>query len=135
MKVTSYKDWYADNPVVPESQYREMLLEDVNKMSVFAERLTFHREEDYIIWEDQKRVKHYFIIDHEDDLNGKWLKYVWDINYHKKQVFLKHVQSYIDDIGRRDWYGRPKLSLEDIKSMCQKLFDIAKEFIKDEHID
>lgn len=129
MEVANYKDWFNTKKIT-ESKYRELLLDDINKMSVFSERLVFHREDVYIVWEDTKRTKYYFIIDHEDDLNGKRLKYVGDIEYYKKERFLEETQKKINDIGKRDGYGRPKISIEEIKTFCQDMFEMVKKTMK-----
>lgn len=129
MQVVNYKDWF-DSSQLSEQEYRNWLLDDVNKMSVFSERLVFSRENEYIVWEDQKRNRYYFVIDREDDLNGKRLKYVGDIEYYKKEKFLQETEKKIQDIGKRDGYGRPKMSMEEVKEFCQKMFEMVKETMK-----
>lgn len=123
MQTINYYDWLKKSDLT-EDEYRIELLKDVNKMNIFSERLVFHREDEYIVWEDITRNKHYFIIDREDDLNGKWLEYVWDIEYYKQKKIIDETQKKINDIWKRDGYWSPKLSMEEIKELCQSLYDM-----------
>jgi len=125
MQVVNYKEWLIESKL-EEVDYRAELLKDPNKMTIHSERLVFHREDEYIVWESQQRIKYYFVIDHEDELNGKYLKYVGDVDNHKRNKILKEYQSKIDSIGKSDGYGRSKISIEEIKEMCQTMFNVLK---------
>ena len=126
MIVNNYADGLTESKLWVV-EFRNKLLEDVNKVAIFWERLVFSREDEYIVWEDSDRVKFYFTIDHEDDLNGKYLKHIWDVKLVKRENFLKGIQTKIDNMGKCDWYGRPKISSDKIKEMCQWLFDMVKD--------
>ena len=121
MKVSNYRDWLIESKM-KVSDYRKALLEDVNMLKVYAsDWLVFSREDEYLVGEDSKRVKYYFVIDSEDDLNGKRLRYVWNIEEHKKQFAIKSLKEKVNKIGKIDWYGKKYMSDEDIKETCLEL--------------